>query len=617
MFDGEVIVDHTRQSVYFGDAVERIASRLSSAIWLEAGSSTPVIRRILPERRNDDSTIAAHLAGDDALQNLAHVANRLWNSGAGCPSWLASRAQQAVGKMLHLPPYQFEQVPHWISVKPATRVRPPTVSQATGLVFLVSQDAGSREYNFAVNTSHASFGLAIKGHTVHGEGVCPASFYLELAVRCAIMSTTTGSSPSDVLPHLEAFTVLAPLAFDRDVGVFLRLRESSRGKFDFSIRSSPSKFIAETQDTKQRQHAVGRVSLLCSEEIVDDARWKMVKLLAKESRYQCVAGSVSAKGVSGDLVYELFSTVVDYAPAYRGVQRVAALGNEAAAFVMLSGDQHLLSLDELLAYDAITMDNFFQVTGIHVNCLARCNDTGALVCTTVGEIILASSLKPTEHGQARSWTVCTSYETEGHGHLSSNVFVYDGVSRELVAAILGITFRPLAPRPLTETMARPRPPGQRREQESPSDEGLETCPEQVLVAGSDQDSSSMEMSSWEEVTQSDLQPPSKSTINAGIVSLQLREVLSSIIDVPLADIRPDSLLWGDLGIDSLLVTEILAEIRAKFPINLRQHSSWNALIWFPCANAFVRIWASRNQPQRRNRAAVKVKLSTTAQATRV
>lgn len=56
-FDAEQLVQHTRSPVYFGDAVERIAARLPSAVWLEAGSSSPVVamaRRIIPKSGRPD-----------------------------------------------------------------------------------------------------------------------------------------------------------------------------------------------------------------------------------------------------------------------------------------------------------------------------------------------------------------------------------------------------------------------------------------------------------------------------------------------------------------------------------------------------------------------------------
>jgi acyl transferase domain-containing protein len=111
-FTASEIVAHTRQPVYFSEAVQRVADRLPTAIWLEAGSGTPIIsmtRCILAQSEKAHKFLATDLGKTDATVNLANTCCELWI--AGCkfriPFWPAH--DQSNRELIDLPPYQFEQ----------------------------------------------------------------------------------------------------------------------------------------------------------------------------------------------------------------------------------------------------------------------------------------------------------------------------------------------------------------------------------------------------------------------------------------------------------------------------------------------------------------------------
>jgi acyl transferase domain-containing protein len=103
------IVEHTRQPVYFNEAVNRITSHLPSAVWLEAGSDTPIIpmiQRIVNKPSRSDVFISMQL-GDrtDAAANLTNATYTLWNSGQATQYWLFHRSSSHRYRKLNLPPY--------------------------------------------------------------------------------------------------------------------------------------------------------------------------------------------------------------------------------------------------------------------------------------------------------------------------------------------------------------------------------------------------------------------------------------------------------------------------------------------------------------------------------
>ena len=138
------MVQHTREPVYFVDAVERITSRLPSAIWLEAGSSSLIIamthRVTTLQSGRSDVFISMELGNSDAITHLAEAACQLWTAGSAARHWLFNSSSRYRYTNLNLPPYQFEKSRHWIENKPRSE---PITKEKPNLISLLNKDGAS------------------------------------------------------------------------------------------------------------------------------------------------------------------------------------------------------------------------------------------------------------------------------------------------------------------------------------------------------------------------------------------------------------------------------------------------------------------------------------------
>lgn len=566
------MVQHTREPVYFADAVERITSRLPSAIWLEAGSSTPIIamtRRVTTLKPGrSDVFIPIELGNSDAITHLAKAACQLWTAGSSAQHWLFHPSSRYRYKNLNLPPYQFEKSRHWIENKPRSE---PTTKEAPSLVTLLNKDgATTGEHLFAVDTTNDIFELAARGHAVTGQSLCPASMYIELAARCVmVLQRTDNKQEAQTLPHIEGLTMSAPLGLGVGTAVFLRLRKTGPETWEFALFSRPSlQHDPVNLGAKETEHAKGSISSFAAGEAVVE---RQLKLLQRSSTHR-IQKLPSATGINGAMVYGLFSDVVEYASYYRGVQSVSASENEAVGHVTSPTDK--LSCMDASVCDLISLDNFLQVAGIHVNCLSKRNDDQVFMCTAVEEMIFSAAFM-SSRGETRAWTIYTRYEHTSKVEVSNDIFVCDA-SGALVLAILGANFRSVPFKSVARSLTKLNKPSTTNGLTSlhiRNSEDLRDSAYQTRSPSPAEDDRAAKQSFDAPLRQLSKDLPPSPTVAVhqqpnNLIQLTCR-MFSAILEIPIEEIKPTSTL-EDLGIDSLLATEVLSEILTRFNVSLTQ-----------------------------------------------
>lgn len=586
-YNASELVQHTRRPVFFHDAVRRLEDRLEQgAIWLEAGSNTPIIsmtRRIVNLDKKHTLLPVGDLGGDAAAQNVADITCKLWMAGKGCHDWASyatshEDSNTACRAILCSPPYQFDTAEHWIQYKapgagvqqhvPSPELLPP--SEPPLIQHYKKEDDGSL---FAVNTASQIFQLAARGHAVAGQSLCPASMYCELATRCcaALHGHDPVDPPKSLLPHIQDLTMSAPLGLSPDSSVWLRISRSggSGEELAFAIFSRSTRGI----DT---EHARGAVSMLPMEDKNTESR---IRLLTRLARDPCRAEKLLSshhEGVSGNMVYRVFNEVVTYADYYRGVQQVTALYNESAGRVSLPAPGGLPLQDRRLC-DAIALDNFLQVAGIHVNCLSERPDGCVFMCVKVDEVLIAPEyVRNMNQADEHSWVVHSrfdaveDYTSKGPTTIINNIFVYDDTSKNLVVGIIGATFQSVQFKSVRRNLARLSEPGSepsgltrleaRDKNIHQSDSGYQTSP--PLSPSEEPASSSSPLPrNAETARESEEQSSQQQLLH------RLQDMIASIIEMPLEEVLPTSKL-ETLGIDSLLVTEVTTEIEKRFGVSI-------------------------------------------------
>ena len=590
-FTAEEIVQHTRRPVYFGDAIERIAARLPSAVWLEAGSATPIVSMVSRVTNRDlrsDVFIPIDLGSAEAVSNLAQAACHLWKAGSAAQFWLfhssadPSRRYQVVS----LPPYQFEKTGHWIQLK-MTSSKSEHPNEETSLVSLVNKTT-SGEFLFSVNTAHPIFLLAGRGHAVTGQSLCPASMYIELAALAAQSVTKTASrhETSGILPHVQGLKMSAALGLGTSISVFLSLSQTAPDSWDFTLISRTSTISNSAVENGTTEHARGRITWSLAEATMDERRLKLLQRFGTQGirRLSSAAGTA---GVSGAMVYELFSDVVTYTDYYRGVRSVSALEHEAVGFVTVPAQ--LAKYNTVGTCDPIILDNFLQVAGIHVNCFSQRDKNRVFMCTLVEEVIFTSSFIASKT-DSREWSVYTCYEpSDSKEEMASDIFVCDALSGRLVLAILGATFRSVSFKSLARGLTRLNKVDAENTNQKIVVPGVSTSSKYYDGDDMHQDSGYQTGTSSPPPGDGDIsfekhvkalhypnhsqslpsQQPAKSRTREDVIHM-VRNMFSAILEVPVEEITPTTTL-DDLGVDSLLVSEVLSEIKSRFNVIVPQN----------------------------------------------
>lgn len=600
-YTAEEVAQHTRQPVYFGDAIDRIAARLpSGAVWLEAGSSTPVVamarRAVSSKSPRSDVFIPMNLIGEDAYSSLGKATTQLWNAGSKAQYWPFQSGQhrRPQYQIVSLPPYQFEKMSHWIQYKPRNQPMDKTEEStpnesASGLVALVKSSKVPGELLFSVNTSNAVFQFAARGHAVAGQSLCPASIYIELAAsaaRTVLDSSSTQAMKAELgtvlLPHVEGLTMSAPLGVAMPVNgtnVFLRLCQT-KGQdvqdkaWDFSIfsRSNTTGFgpgLAVDDDQGGTEHAKGRVRLTiapnAADDVLPDRRLKLLQKLGVQGTRRLLKAPkpVTGQGISGSMVYKLFSEVVEYAEYFQGVQSVTACDDEALGLVAVPRVPFPVPSSQGIC-DPIILDNFLQVSGIHVNCLSSqtTENDQVFVCSAVEEVIFTASFLK-ERSNSQTWSVYTRYEPPSSslkGGMSNDIIVCDENSGDLVLAVLGATFKSVAFKSLARSLTRLN--------KVPIDtKTATTTPARTSVPTPASSNTSDDAFEIEDVNIDEAENlPADPDSHPGAL-LTVRRLFSSILEIPVQEIESTTTL-DDLGVDSLLVTEILSEVQSRFGLSI-------------------------------------------------
>ncbi|KAI0835815.1 hypothetical protein F5Y06DRAFT_275458 [Hypoxylon sp. FL0890] len=580
--DSFKIAEHTREAVYFGEAIERISSRYASAVWLEAGSVSPItgmVRRALPSGR-EDVLLSMDLGKGNPWTSLAKASSGLWTAGSTADFWAFHGTDADQYRWLDLPPYQFTKTKHWIQYqphRPQSAIETP-VPVPTGPPELLRRlgDADGETF-FAVDPSHEVFELSVKGHAVVGQSLCPAGLYFELAIRAAQSLQDVDKSSSKV-PQIENMRILSPLGLKPlNGGLRISFKRTDSSKWAFTFFSCPVDASFRPASSQRTNHAQGTVTLL--ETDAATSRFNFVKRLLGRSRYDQIASNPSASRLAGDVLYKIFARVVNYAPYYKGVRNTIAYDGEVVGDVVMPRGKEAEIFGSSIS-DPLAIDNFLQVAGIHVNCLLEGSDDEVSVCNAIGEVLWSDPYLQ-EHGQgklsdspkSRTWKIYSNIEPKGKNTLVNDVFVLDSTTGAVVVAMLGAEFTtvPLASlrRVLSKINENPNTAAPTKTSPAPPTtngiftNGESTQPPKDLPSGTTQrdDRDSTAAPPPPEPV------PTATSSAASEINLSVRTMLADIFGLTVDEVQLDSDL-ADLGVDSLMITEISGEIQKKFDVTL-------------------------------------------------
>ncbi|KAI9643621.1 hypothetical protein NHQ30_008243 [Ciborinia camelliae] len=561
----ELVVEHTRTGVYFGDAVERIIRKFGSSTWLDIGCGSAITKMARRALKSGTSNLYLHqfldlkLDSERVLEQLTNVTIDLWKSGNKVHFWLHDRCQKDDYKRVDLPPYQFEKARHWLEWKEAPT--PPPKDQFTKqpksmLSFVKFHGKEKSHAEFRVNVLQQQFQEYITGHAVLGQPLCPAPLYMELASSATmILENYKLHQDTPILPRIEDLEIKAPLgkALNKFVNLTLKTEDGGSWVFEFSSHTPSIK-----KNTSQPvTHATGRIVLRSS----FPTSTSRTERLIPHTRLMAIRYDAKAKTFQGRQVYDEFSRAVTYSEMYKGVQDVYAREHEIVGNVGLPKRSQLSNLGQKTVIDPILLDNFIQIAGLHVNCLSPINDKEVNVCIKISDLEFHKELDASDGNSG--WAVFSSYSATGLRELENDIYVFDSKSHKLVLTIFGAIFVRVNINSLTKTLLKANSLNIITiDEPRVASENLQVEKLKVFTPVEDEGYTSIDPS-VENSEEEDEQTAPSSTGPDPVVRLE--KLLTEHLDLPEGSVKAEMNL-ADEGLDSLLAIELGNDISKLFGV---------------------------------------------------
>ena len=551
---------HTRQPVYFCDAIRRIEERLGPCVWLEAGMNSPIIPMIKravesPDRHVFDSIKVK--AEEEPLSALLSTTLDLWREAIDVTFWNCRLAEQVGLKQIWLPPYQFERTPHWMPftdhVMEALRNRPAIQNSESGPekakepLELVSSPATLPKNEFAMNLSAKRFVQIVSGHAVLGRPLCPASMYME----CALMAVQLSVGPiENQALWFENLTFDAPLGVNSGrKGSMALERDGDQPTWNFTARSSSE------ADPKSRltPHAKGRLGFTRTPQF--HAYQRLVN-----SRMSQFTESQHTESLRGKRAYSLFSRIVSYASILKGISVITMGDYEAVASIDVpSPDETGGANAATKLCDTISLDTFIQVAGLLINSSNQCGHEEAFLATGVDHFSMSLDC---DFNTCRSWTVYATFTPVGDTKASGDVYVFrpDGT---MVLLVTGVQFTKI-PVARLEKMLESANNGKAPQKSDASKQVPQTKPGLTPTTqesrSSDDGSSSTSLDSN---SQTSLDSESETSSDGDRILADFKAMIASYVGLAEDQLVADASM-ADLGVDSLAASELATELEDKF-----------------------------------------------------
>lgn len=432
------VTRHTRDAVYFHEAVQRLSGHLGPCVWVEAGSNSPIIAMLKSSAPNSSSHTFQPLnfrksAAKESV--LSNAVLSLWMEGLDVSFWPFLTPQESGLSQISLPPYVFRGTSAWVeNIDRATEAREmlkdsqgegPVVEQARPAKLVTGPEKNGNTMLFGINTRSVRFKSIVSGHAVRNRPLCPASMYMECAAM-ALQNLGIDLSQSQI--SFEDLSFASPLGVDPNGVVTLALEEANAsGGWQLCFQSRPDASGRPTVTT----HMSGSLKVQQTRANLGASQRLVLKQVEKMSTDSGLERFMDTRA------YALFSTVVTYAGFLRGMKNIAIDGCQALAEVHLPDGQ--VGLEESTAVgecDTVSLDIFIQVLGLTINSSDLCDPSNVYVATGIENATLPAGRCFLE---TKAWKVFVQYTPIKESQATGDVFVLsqDGL---LVMSITGVSF---------------------------------------------------------------------------------------------------------------------------------------------------------------------------------
>lgn len=550
-----LIPHHTRNPVYFSSAVQRVAQKCESCVWVEAGQGSSVMSLVKSclSGQGQQLYCPSFLNGPNAVSSVAETVVELWKAGIHVQFWPYHRSARGHFEYKSLPPYQFEKTKHWLpfidkaTPEPATEIVPAVQAPPTHefISFLKFSDPSEKEAIFLVDPESERYMYLLNGHIASNQALAPASLYVELLSRATMLLTKDASYDTHVLNMNSMQMKGAPIGLDSKKNIYIKLTRITPGvnNWDFEFSSK----LKQGGDDVQI-HVVGKTGLGRRDDPVLAETIHQWSALIGYKKCLSIMACEDGEKMQGRHIYQALQRLIFFDEMYHGIKSISYQGHEAAGKVAAELDPKLPPSEAL--YDTPTIDGMMQFAGVLVNYFAHPSGKDVLLCQGINRVVTGGAFDIT----AKEWIAYSLLTEDNDERTVSDVYIFDKKSQQVVIAFIGFVFTRTSVSVLQRSL-RSVNSGGAGANPTPAPAGVAPAPAPVPVT----------------VVKTSGQSSKAS---------QVLEVLSNVTDVPIDEIAPNSTL-EDLGIDSLLVTEVLNEIQTAFGLDI----DLNTFLFFPNVKA--------------------------------
>ncbi|KAI0016488.1 hypothetical protein F4780DRAFT_772859 [Xylariomycetidae sp. FL0641] len=574
----QLIAAHTRDPVFFGQAIQRIQDRFGPCTFLEAGSDSSVVsmarRALNPAPSALNNFIPMDLGKPASLEKLADTTVELWKRGHRFQFWNFHRLQALEYDVLRLPSYCFEKTKHWLKLEtaapaPTNTIQNQAVPSNTAItqpappVLIRGKSNHPDQWTCEVDPRSEEYQALVKGRVVLGKEEGSLALYVELISRALSIA---GEGSADRVLSIEDLQVKSPLGIASDRTIYLHLRRVEKQLWAVQVTSQPLLGTGQTGSAAS-SHAVGTVRLRSSALPAVESDFQRYERIASRDRMSAVHQAPDAASVKGGVIYKVFFDLV----------HTAAKGDQVVGEV--SAKARVPSCLKEAATQPWVLESFLQIADLHANFMRDAHtDDEAWVSDGVEHIQFGPAFGSSEGADAPSWDVLGFVSRSAAGGPSYDLFIYHAVTGRLALYLLGVRYVKVRRTPWPPTF-------------SPGDVGVvevrqhgdpEPVHPPVQARTKQQEINDPQLDSGVVEAVAALIPSEPQKDTRTMIFEDISSILQTIADVARDDIKGKVTL-EDLGVDSLMMIEVIAEIsslyRTELPIeDLEQLTDVDSLV---------------------------------------
>ncbi|PLB51637.1 polyketide synthase module [Aspergillus steynii IBT 23096] len=533
-----IVSDHLHRPVYFHHAVQRLAEKYPSCVWLEAGSNSTITSMANKALSMPDHHFqSVNITNSTGIQNLTDTTIALWREGIHLRFWGYHPIQTPEYTPLLLPPYQFEKSRHWMDNKPLPASIPTPSPQQNLFTFLGYQDKAQLIAKFQINTSQPNYIDPVSGHIVASTApLAPASFLLDIVIE----ALHTLPEAASKIPQVHTVTSDAPLCLDPSRTLWIELHAIDSTKQTWHI-----KFLSENPAKgarSQMMHCSARIVLFPPSSPDLAAQFARYTRLISHAHCRDLLVDPHVDDIlQGRTIYRAFSEVVTYSPPYRGVTKLVGKGTHSAGRVVKKYTGATWA-------DPYLCDSFSQVGGFWVNCMTDRAGEDIYIASGMEMWMRCPEYGDKEAARPEEWDVLAMHRQED-GFYISDVFVFEPSGR-LVEVFLGLQYSRIAKKAFVKIL-RSLAPGAASAAPGECEEGEKG--EKVSAKG--------------EAVMEKKETKSKKEKHSVSISSRVKAVVAEFCAMDPSEIHDDGHM-ADAGVDSLMAMELAREMEEAFGCTL-------------------------------------------------